>query len=168
MRAKKEGGGTNSNASKGAGATAPAKRRAGDEELRNQVGNKRVVGGKPVGGNAVVKKVPVSVSNEGKKRRILSEEESEEEDSDESESDDSHPPRHRDSGRRKAGREEEERVDIYALMGRNRQRDAQRDLDSDSDMEASGAEVLREEQRALVLRFFLPLPSIIDHSLNLV
>lgn len=46
-------------------------------------------------------------------------------------------------------RKEHRGFNVYEIMGRNRQTDMQHDVDSDDDdMEASGADVLREEQRA--------------------
>ena len=47
------------------------------------------------------------------------------------------------------GLQESMRSEIWQLMGRDRNKDVMRDLDSDDeDMEATGADVLREEQRA--------------------
>lgn len=126
--------------------TAP-KRKPGEDESRARDSSKR----------PKMDQRPSSASNPKHRRRdSTSSEDSEGYDSDESS--DRGRRGGRGGGRGGYGLEPSTRDEIWQLMGRNRNRDVMRDEESDDDMEASGADVLREEQRASVFSLFSPSP----------
>lgn len=112
-----------------------SKRKPDQDESRSRDSSKR----------PKVDQRPSSSHSTHRRRDSTSTSESEDYDSDESSDRGRRGGR---GGRGGYGLDGSTRDEIWKLMGRNREQDVMRDQDSDDDMEASGADVLREEQRA--------------------
>ncbi|GAA5823158.1 hypothetical protein JCM3770_005564 [Rhodotorula araucariae] len=122
-------------ARKGGGVAAPDANGKGKESARSAGAARPQNGAASSSGSKPARRRPSSPS---------------ESDSDSDDDDERYRKRRRAAGGSSSGLNEKQRSAIWELMGRNRERDVQRDYASDdsSDMEATGTDVLAEERRA--------------------